>query len=132
VKALGADVVTFRPEGSYREIYSLNAKAGDLADPAKRAQIVGFLREVSAGCRAAEDEPAEMQALLAERTGQDQSLIAESWHHHRFPCALPADLIDVLVAEEQWLADKDGRAPRSREELTGLIDASVLEEVRTP
>lgn len=132
VKALGADVVTFRPEGSYREIYSLNAKAGDLADPATRAQIVGFLREVSAGCRAAEDEPAEMQALLAERTGQDQSLIAESWHHHRFPCALPADLLDVLVAEEQWLADKDGRRPRSREELTGLIDASVLEEVRTP
>lgn len=71
-----------------------------------------------------------MQALLAERTGQDRALIAESWHHHRFPCALPADLLDVLVAEERWLAEKDGRAPRSREELAVLIDSSVVEEVR--
>src|SRR5690606_19202803 len=51
-KALGDDAVTFRPEGAYREIYSLNAKAGDLADPAKRARIVEFLRAVTDGCRA--------------------------------------------------------------------------------
>lgn len=130
VQALGADVVTFRPEGGYREIYSLNAKAGDLADPVMRSRIVDFLREVTDGCRAAEEDPGRMQALLAERTGQDPVLIAESWHHHRFPCALPADLLDVLVAEERWLAEKDGRAPRSREELAVLIDSSVVEEVR--
>lgn len=130
VKALGDDVVTFRPQGSYREIYSLNAKAGDLVDPQKRARIVEFLRAVVDGCRAAEEDPAEMQALLAERTGQPLELIAESWHHHRFPCDLPADLLDVLVAEEQWLAEKDGRAPRTREQLEVLIDGSVLEEAR--
>ncbi len=129
VQALGDDVVTFQPEGVYREIYSLNAKAGDLADPAKRAQIVAFLREVLVGCRMADEDPAEMQALLAERTGQDLALISDSWHHHRFPCALPADLLDVLVEEEQWLAPIQERAPREREELATLIDASVLDEV---
>ncbi|GAA0927370.1 ABC transporter substrate-binding protein [Pseudonocardia zijingensis] len=129
-QALGEDAVSFRPDDSYREIYSLNAKEGDLADPAKRARIVEFLRAVTDGCRAAEEDPARMQELLAERTGQDRTLIADSWHHHRFPCALPDDLLDVLVAEEQWLADKDGRTPRGRDELAGLIDPSVLEEVR--
>ncbi|GAA4551408.1 ABC transporter substrate-binding protein [Pseudonocardia xishanensis] len=130
VQALGADAVSLRPEASYREIYSLNAKAGDLADPAKRAQIVGFLREVTAGCQAAEDDPTEMQGLLATRTGQPQTLIKDSWHHHTFPCAIPADLVDVLVLEEEWLAAKDNRTPRSRAELEGLVDTSIIREVQ--
>lgn len=128
-QALGDDVVVFQPEGIYREVYNLNAKAGDLADPAKRAQIVAFLREVTVGCAKADEDPDDMQAMLAEGTGQDLELIRDSWHHHRFPCALPADLLDILVEEERWLAQIKTRAPRGREELANLIDASVLEEV---
>lgn len=69
-----------------------------------------------------------MPRMLAERTGQDATLIGDSWHHHHFPCALPTDLLDVLVLEEQWPAAKDGRTPRARAEPAPLIDTSVLDE----
>lgn len=128
--ALGNDGLSIQPEGVYREIYSLNAKAETLADPAKRAQVVAFLRELLIACDKAEEEPAEMQAMLAERTGQDLALIRQSWHHHRFPCTIPDDLLDVMVEEEQWLAKIDGRQPRDRAVLSRLIDRSVLVEAR--
>ncbi|KEQ53817.1 ABC transporter substrate-binding protein [Sphingobium chlorophenolicum] len=130
--ALGDNGLSIQPEGVYREIYSLNAKAATLADPAKRAQVVAFLRELLVGCRKAEEDPAEMQAMLAERTGQNLQLIRQSWHHHRFPCTLPGDLLDVMVEEEQWLAKIDGRQPRDRAALSRLIDASLLREAAAP
>ncbi|RYL98002.1 ABC transporter substrate-binding protein [Sphingobium fuliginis] len=128
--ALGDNGLSIQPKGAYREIYSLNARAGTLRDPAKRKQVVAFLRELLAGCRKAEEDPGEMQAMLAERTGQNLELIRQSWHHHRFPCALPDDLLDVMVEEEQWLAKIDGRPPRDRATLSRLIDPSLLREAR--
>jgi len=63
-----------------------------------------------------------------ETYGFDLKVIASAWPHHRFPCALPDDLVDVMTQEEQWMAGLDKRAPRSREEVAKLIDASVLKE----
>ena len=37
-------------------------------------------------------------------------------------------LLDVLVAEEQWLAARDNRPARPRAELATLIDTSVYRE----
>ena len=39
-------------------------------------------------------------------------------------------LLDVLEEEEAWVALERDREPRSREELAGLIDRSVLDEAR--
>jgi NitT/TauT family transport system substrate-binding protein len=47
-----------------------------------------------------------------------------------FPADFVPDLLDVLEEEEIWVAKERDRTPRSREQLAGLIDRSVLEEAR--
>jgi hypothetical protein len=45
-----------------------------------------------------------------------------------FPVRIVPDMLDVLEIEERWVAHASNRAPRTREELAELIDASVVEE----
>ncbi len=130
VIALGKDAIAFDDIAVYREIYNLNSTTAALNDPAKRAQIVAFVRRLIPACEAATNNPKRAQELAAARTGYDVKLVAASWKHHRFPCALPADLLDVMVQEDVWLAGIEKRAPRSREQLATLIDPSILAEAR--
>jgi NitT/TauT family transport system substrate-binding protein len=129
---LGADAVAFQDPNAYRELYNLNTTAEALADPAKRAQIVRFARAVIEAARVSETNPQTVWPLVAAQSGYDVDTIAAGWRHHRFPAALPADLLDVLVDEEQWFAAQTNRTPRTREELARLIDASILEEALAP
>jgi sulfonate transport system substrate-binding protein len=124
--ALGDDAVTFSDPESYRELYNLNTTAQALADPARRAQIVGFVRRLVAASRTATREPAKIWPLVSAASGYPVALIGRSWHHHRFPAALPDDMLDVLVEEEKWLAAQGNRPPRLRAQLATLIDGSVL------
>jgi NitT/TauT family transport system substrate-binding protein len=126
--ALGKDAISFEDVAVYREIYNLNSTTEALSDPAKRAQIVAFIRRLIPACQAATRDPARAQQLAAARTGYPVPLVAASWKHHRFPCALPADLLGVMAQEEVWLARIDGRAARSREQLAPLIDPAPLRE----
>jgi NitT/TauT family transport system substrate-binding protein len=125
---LGADAVSLQPKVTYRELYSLNTTTAVLADPAKRAQLVTFVRTLIAACRDVAANPQRAQALYAARSGFDPKVIASAWPHHRFSCTLPDDLVDVLAQEEQWMADLDKRPPRSREEVAKLVDPTVLKE----
>ena len=54
--------------------------------------------------------------------------VEASWMHHRFGAMLPTDLLDVLEAEEKWLAAQDKRPARSRAELATLIDPSIYRD----
>lgn len=128
--ALGSDAIEFSKDSGYRELYSLSARSSTLADPQKRRQVVAFLKRVIAGCRESVRAPKRVQAALSARTGHETALIAASWKHHRFPCALPTDLVDIMVREEAWLAERDKRAPRPREEIARLVDPSLLAEAR--
>jgi NitT/TauT family transport system substrate-binding protein len=47
-----------------------------------------------------------------------------------FPADFVPDLLDVLEVKEVWVARERDRVPRSRAELAGLIDRSVLAEAR--
>ena len=40
------------------------------------------------------------------------------------------DMRDVMVEEEKWVAQKLGRAPRSRQALAAFFDDHILEEAR--
>lgn len=127
-EALGEDIVEFGGEGVYRELFNLNRTAANLADPEKRERIVAFVRAlIDATGRIAED-PSEAQALVAATAGFTPDEIVRSWPYLSFPAALPDDLLDVLVEEELWLADQSDRPPRSRAELSALIDPSIYEE----
>jgi NitT/TauT family transport system substrate-binding protein len=126
--ALGADAVHFQNPSVYRELFNLNTTVQALADSRKRAQIVRLVRALIVATRQSETAPETIWPLVATRSGYPLDLIAASWPHHRFPAALPDDLLDVLVAQETWLAAQAGRSARPREALAQLIDASVLAE----
>ena len=125
---LGQDVVVLPGAGVYREIYNLNTTAAALADPARRARIVAYVKALAAASKVCADQPAKVWPLVAASSGFSEQTIASGWPHHRFGAALAKDLLDVMEDEERWLAPQARRAPRSRAELAGLTDASVVQE----
>lgn len=126
--ALGDDRVEFAGDGVYRELFNLNATAGDLADPAKRRRIVAFVRAILEARAAIARDPAAAQALVGATAGFAPDEVARAWPTLGFDAMLPPDLLDALVEEEAWLAAQAGRTPRTRAALAQLIDSSVLEE----
>jgi hypothetical protein len=73
-------------------------------------------------------EPRAVWPLVAATTGYDAALIEKVWHHEGYPATLAADLLDVMVEEDAYLAPERKRAPRPRAELAKLVDDSVLRE----
>ena len=127
-RAIGADLIAFSNPDVYRERFNLNTTADRLADPDKRKEIVRFVRAVIDATEAMNVDPSVAQMLMAERSGFSIGQVKGSWPHLRFPAAIPDDLLDAMMVEEQWLAERAERAPRSRQQLAGLIDRSVYEE----
>lgn len=127
-RVLGDDIVIFSGDGVYRELFNLNSTAANLADPAKRRRIIEFVRAVITASARIRRDPAPAQALVAATAGFGPVDVAGAWPTLSFPAALPADLLDELVAEEQWLATQDKRTPRSREALSRLIDPSIYSD----
>lgn len=128
VRALGSDAVTFANPDAYREFYNLNTTAAVLADPPRRAALAAFLRKLILSCRTSAERPGDVWPLVAASSGFPPELVAAGWPHHRFPAALSPALLETMVAEERWLAAQEGRTPRTRPELAGLIDRSLLAE----
>jgi NitT/TauT family transport system substrate-binding protein len=127
-EAVGADAIEFQDRSVYRELFNLNTTAAALADPAKRREIVAFVRALIAATERIATEPAVAWPLVSARTGYDIALIERVWHHEGYPGTLASDLLDVLVEEDVYIARERNRAPRTRAELAALIDTSVLEE----
>jgi sulfonate transport system substrate-binding protein len=128
-KALGADAVILQGV-DYKERFDLNTTAPNLADPAKRAAIVDVVRAIIRTSRTVRERPKEVQPVIAAKLGLPVATVAASWSLFRFPAALPDDLLDAMVEQEPWMAKNQNRAPRSREALAKLIDASVLRDAQ--
>ena len=126
---LGADAIEFQDRKVYRELFNLHATAGELADPVQRKRIVALVRSVMLATQQLHKDPAQAQSLVAKSSHFDTALIARVWHHEGFPGALVPDLLDVLEAEEVYVARERSRTPRTRAELAQLIDDSVVKEV---
>jgi NitT/TauT family transport system substrate-binding protein len=126
--AIGSDAIEFQDRRVYRELFGLHTTAAKLADPAKRREIVAFVRAVVRATERMRARPDIVWPLVAQRTGFDAALIEKVWHHQGYPAALVPDLLDVMVEEDPFVALERGRAPRAREQLAVLIDASVLRE----
>lgn len=127
-RALGDDAIEFDGKGVYRELFNLNTTAENLADPVKRTKIVTFVRAVMDAAEATRTNPAAAQALVAERGGFDPGDVVAGWKHHAFLATIPDDLLDVMTQEEQWLAARDNRPARTRDQLATLIDDSIYRE----
>jgi NitT/TauT family transport system substrate-binding protein len=130
VRALGRDATIFQNNKIYREFFSVYSTTDVLADPRRRAELVDFVRALRDATSQVRRDPGPYLPLISKVTGHPQDQIARSWKHHDFSFSLPADLVDVITEEEKWVAVGQQRAPRSRQELAGLIDPSVLSEDR--
>lgn len=126
--AIGKDAIAFSGKGVYRELFGLNTSAANLADPEKRKRIVAFVRGVIAASTAMRANPAPAQALVARYSGYTPAQVKRAWPHQGYPATLVPDLLDTMVEEEAWLAEKDKRPARPRAELAKLIDTTILAE----
>jgi sulfonate transport system substrate-binding protein len=127
-EAIGDDAIEFQDRRVYREIFNLHATAATLANPAKRREIVAFVRALIRATASVHERPSEVWPLVSQRTGYDVELIERVWHHEGYPGTLVTDLLDVMVEEDVYVARERNRAPRMRSELAKLIDDSVLRE----
>jgi NitT/TauT family transport system substrate-binding protein len=126
--ALGADAIAFTDDRLYRELFNLNTTAAALADPARRRRIVEFVRALIRASADIRANDALAQPLVVRASGFDAATVARSWRGQTYPGVLAPDLLDVLAAEEQWLAAQEKRMPRTRDSLAQLIDDSVVRD----
>jgi sulfonate transport system substrate-binding protein len=130
VEALGKDAITFQDNKVYRELYSIYSTTDVMQDPRRRAELVDFVRALLVSATAIQKDPKRYFPLISKITGHPEPQIARSWEHHGFPLGVSADLLDLLVEEDKWVAAAQKRAPRSRQELAGYIDTTILAEAR--
>ena len=129
VVALGRDAITFQDNRQYREFFSVYSTTDVLADRQRRSELVDFVRALRTSTEQLRD-PKPFLPLISRVTGHPEDQIARSWEHHTWPFGVPKDLLDVVTEEEKWVAATQQRPPRSRQELAGFIDTSVLSEAR--
>lgn len=128
--AIGADAIEFCDPAVYTEKFNLCTRQANLDDPALRARIVAFVRALITAARRLKDEPEAGWRRVAQAAELDIETVRGSWRRFHYPGTLAADLLDVFERQEPWIARLQGRAPRAREALAGLIDDSVMREAR--
>ena len=128
--AIGEDAIEFYDPAVYTEKFNLCTRQANLDDPAMRGRIVAFVRAVIAAARQLRVEPDIGWRLVAEAAQLDVETVRASWPCFIYPGTLAADLLEVFVRQDPWIAKTQKRAPRSRQELAGLIDDSVVREAR--
>ncbi|KAI1265258.1 periplasmic binding protein-like II [Xylariaceae sp. FL1019] len=126
-EALGSDAVVFGDnQTTYREIYNLATTAEKLANPAKRAEIVQFVRALVQAEAIFMSDPDQVVARAALAVKTNATLFREVWPIHHWTARNPPDLIDVLVEEDKYVARQDHRTPIARDVLADIVDTTVL------
>jgi sulfonate transport system substrate-binding protein len=128
-RALGTDAVIL-PGAGYRERFDLNTTTAVLADPGRRAAVVDLVRAVIRTAGIVRERPRDVQPVIAARLGLPADIVAATWDRFRFPASLPDDLAAAMVEQESWMASRQNRAPRPREAIAALIDASLWREAQ--
>jgi len=128
LEALGSDFVVFEDADVYTERFNLNTRSDVLTNPTKRAALVRFLREVDIASNKLKGRPANLMSALAPRVGLRPETVAAVWPQFRFPHSLTPDLRKTMSEVEAWAAALQTRKAFSPDQLSGLIDASVLTE----
>jgi NitT/TauT family transport system substrate-binding protein len=101
-----------------------------MRDPRRRKELVEFVRATIIAVADLQKDPKRYFPLISEITKHPQDQIARSWEHHQFPLGVAPDLLTLITEEEKWVASQQSRAPRSRAELAGFIDTTILREAQ--
>jgi sulfonate transport system substrate-binding protein len=128
IAAVGSDAIVIQDRRVYRELFNLNTSAKVLADPAKRRAIVELLRSLIASSEQIRQRPRQYWPLIASKLNYTPETVSKSWPNLRYAGGLVPDLLDVMAEEEVWVAKERNRTPRTRSQLTSLIDRSLLDE----
>jgi NitT/TauT family transport system substrate-binding protein len=131
VLALGSDAAILQGP-AYKERFNLNTTAAAAADPKMRAALVDLLRSIIRTSQEVGARPEEPQRLIAAKLNLPGQIVSTTWNLFRFPASIPDDLLDSMVEQEPWMAEKQMRAARPRETIATLIDASLLREAQAP
>jgi sulfonate transport system substrate-binding protein len=130
VQAIGKDAVIFQDNKVYRELYCVYSTTDVMNDPRRRKELVEFVRATLTAAAELQKDPKRYFPLISRMTKHPQDQIARSWEHHGFPLAVSPDLLDLITEEEKWVALQQKRMPKSRAQLAGFIDTSILKEAR--
>jgi sulfonate transport system substrate-binding protein len=125
---LGADAIELKTPGVPVPQFNLNTTAEKLADPGKRKQMVELTRHIINASTLVKENPRIGHEWLAKATGYERGLIERSFHQHDYCATIEPNQLNVLFDQDQWIAREQGRAPRTREELSTLLDYSVYYE----
>jgi NitT/TauT family transport system substrate-binding protein len=128
VAALGNDAVIFQNNKIYREFYSVYSTTDVMNNPRRRAQLVEFVRAINTTTNELKKNPKPYFELISRVTRHPADQIERGWEHHAFPFNVPADMLDIITEEEKWVAALQKRTPRTRQELQGFVDTSILKE----
>lgn len=127
-RAIGGDAIEFYDPAVYTEKFNLCTTQANLDTPSLRKRIVAFVRALIAAAQRLKDEPQAGWRLVAQAAELDIETVSSSWPRFNYPGTLATDLPDIFERQEVWIAKIQGRAPRTREALSKLIDDSVLRE----
>ena len=126
--AIGEDAIEFQDRKVYREIVNLHTTSEKLADPDKRRAIVGFVRALMKAQELYRTHPEQVWPRIASAINIEQAILEEVWEDEQFLGTLVPDILDVLVEEDEWVAKQQNRMARTREELSKLVDDSIMKE----
>jgi sulfonate transport system substrate-binding protein len=125
---IGADAIEFQDRSVYREIVNLHSTAETLANPEKRRGIVAFVRSLIEAQRQFREQPETVKPRVVKALNMDAALLDKVWHNEQWLGTLVPGLLDILVEEEVWVAAQTNRTPRTRAQLTPLVDDSIMKE----
>ncbi len=125
---LGADAIELKTPGVYASYFNLNSTAEKLADANKRRQIVELTRHLIRASTLVKEKPQVGHEWLAKATGFERGLIERAFANHDYSVGIQPNHLDVLFDQDSWIAQEQGRAPRTREALAPLLDHSVYHE----
>ena len=129
--AIGTDAIEFCDPAVYRERFNLCTTQANLDDPVMRQKIVAFVRALIVATAQLQRNSQEACLLVAQAAELNIEIVRNSWPYLTYPGTLSPDLLDVLVPVEVWVATETCRVPRTRSELSRLIDGSVLRDALT-
>lgn len=128
IDLLGDDAIVFGNASVYREVFNLHSTAEKLRDPAKRRDIVAYLRALNEAERIFREDPDKIYDRVSGWVRVTVPMLKKVWPLHSFRGTLAPDLLDVLDEQDQIIARATRRQPFGRTALATLVDPSVLAE----
>lgn len=130
IDAIGeSNLAIFQNKTIYREIFNLHSTGTKLKDPTTRKSIVAFLKALNQAENLFNTDPSSVLSQVSAAVGVSVAVLKEVWPVHTFNGTILApDMLDFMVEEDAWVAQQDRRAAMTKEDLTNLIDPSVLAE----